>query len=165
MVYLVGLFGMFTLNAAKSDMDEKVAEMSDCDKLQALITEHKNQFKKVRGKKSTTKLADIWSARYHMVGKSCQIFGWSAGKITYTCSNIAPNKAVANERYLNALNRVKSCLGNDWQLTERERNNDPGTIAQFSKAGDRTIVAVHSFETSGLFNEEWTNYLYVGDPK
>lgn len=157
--------GSTSISAKQSDLDAKVAEMSDCEKLQALVKSHQNDFTRVRGPKSTTKLADIWTAKYHMVGKSCQIFGWGASKLTYTCSMIAPNQAVADERYVKALTKVKSCLGNAWMLQERPRNNGKGTIALFQQANNNTTVAVHSFETSGLFNDEWTTYLYVGDPK
>ncbi|MFT5520346.1 MAG: hypothetical protein ACI9IA_000937 [Enterobacterales bacterium] len=149
----------------KKIIDKKVNQMSSCDKVQALIKSHNTNFDQVKEQKSSTKLLDIWSSRYHLIGKNCQVFGWGGGKSSYSCSITSPGEMVAMEQYINAKTDIQACLGDTWTLEERARRGKKGMVAIFTNGQSNTDVATHAFETNGIFNDEWTNYVFVGDSK
>ena len=149
----------------KQAIDEKVKSMSKCEQVKALVREHKNGFEKIRKKKTSTKLANIWTARYHLVGEGCQVINWKGTNSSYMCSVISPGEEVALERYQNAKQQIQSCLGESWVLQERERHGKKGSVAIYSNKDTDTVVTTQAFETNGIFNDEWTNYIFVGDPK
>lgn len=149
-------------NKQKS-IEQKVQEMSQCEQVKALIKSHKKGFEIIRARKTNTKFADIWEAKYHLVGKGCQILRWKNNKYSYMCSVTSPGEEVAMERYTMAKSQVSSCLGEGWTLNEKPRPAKNGMIAIYSHKDHKTAVATHAFETNGIFNHEWTNYVYVGD--
>ena len=155
--------------AEKSDenkvTDMNVKQLSRCEQVHTLIESHSNNFNKIKDKKSSTKLLDIWTSRYHLIGKSCQVFGWGGGKFTYSCSLSSPGEPVAMERYNKAKTEIEACLGTSWTLEERARRGKKGMVAIYTTTEHKTAVATHAFETSGIFDDEWTNYVFVGDSK
>lgn len=137
--------------------------MSDCEKIDALITEHRNGFEKLRFSKKTTVKMDIWQTRYHLVGKNCQIWNWGPGNSDYVCSIISPEQSIAMERFEKAKKITRQCLDSTWKLTESRRKIGTGSKAVFAQDGNDTVVATHVIETRGLFNTEWATYYFVGD--
>ncbi len=155
----------FLLIACETQAPEadQVAQMSQCEKVRALINAHPNKFEKLRTNPKPSNKITIWDARYHLVGKNCQVWGWGQGKTDYMCSLTAPNQQIAMDNYNRAKSATQACLGNDWQLQEMPRKLGEGVKAVFSHPGSETVVAVHAVETNGLRNDEWTAYFFVGD--
>jgi hypothetical protein len=141
---------------------EHVAAMSGCEKVNALIAAHGNGFEHLKMAQSTTKRVNVWKARYHLVGDSCQIWGWG-NRSDYVCSKIAPTEDIARQWYEKAKTETRQCLSDQWQLQESPRKVGTGTKAVFSKAGSNTVVTVHAVETRGVFKSEWAAYYFVGD--
>lgn len=148
----------------QSSEDAKiVASLSACEKVLALVDQHPKKFDKIALNPRASRRMTIWEARYHLVGKNCQVWGWGKGKTNYMCSQTAPSKELAIEHFTKAKQLTQSCLGADWSLTERPRKLGTGVKAVFSQPNRPTVVSVHAVETKGLFKEEWTAYFFVGD--
>jgi hypothetical protein len=141
-----------------------VGQMSNCDKIEALVMEHSNEFKKVRSNLTATRKMDVWGVRHQLVGENCQVWGWSTGKFNYVCSLATPNKSSAMQHYETAKQLTRSCLNEQWSLSERPRKIGVGTKATFSKTGSNTVIAIQAVETNGLFSKDWTAYYSVGSP-
>ena len=151
------------MNQQSMEINQAAAQMSECEKIEALITEHLNNFEKLRFSKKTTGKMDIWQTRYHLVGDSCQIWNWGPGNSDYVCSVISPEQSIARERYEKAKTITRQCLDNSWKLTESSRKIGTGSKAVFAQNGNNTVVATHVIETRGLFNTEWATYYFIGD--
>ena len=143
--------------------DATVAKMSTCEKVMALVDAHPNKFEKIRHNLQSTRQITVWDARYNLVGKNCQIWGWGSGKTDYMCSLTSPNQETAKENFTKAKELTQACLGSNWQLTETPRKVGNGIKAAFSRPNSHTVVALHAVETRGVIKEEWTTYLFVGD--
>jgi hypothetical protein len=145
------------------EINQVAATMTDCEKIEALITAHSNGFEKLRFSKKTTVKMDIWQTRYHLVGKDCQIWNWGPGNSDYVCSIISPEQSIAMERFEKAKKITRQCLDSTWKATESNRKIGTGSKAVFAQSGNDTVVATHVIETRGLFNTEWATYYFVGD--
>ena len=150
-----------------SDKNVKSSKSKDdkCNQVVGLIAEHKTGFKELRNKLKNHKYADIWSAKRNLVGKDCQILRWNNNKYSYTCNVLSPSENTAMQRYQDAKSRIESCLGDGWALEERTAHGRKGKVAIYASKTDKTVVATHIFETSGIFRKEWTNYIFIGDRK
>ena len=140
-----------------------VEAMGSCEKVNALLKAHSNGFSNIRTSKSTAASIDIWKARYHLVGQSCQIWGWSGDRFVYVCNATAPTEAVARQWYEKAKAETRACLNNNWSLSEASRTIGNGNKAIFSQPGSDLKVATHVIETRGLFKSEWAAYYFVGN--
>jgi len=154
-----------TAQEAYSSTNERPKVYNACEKIDALLDEHSNNFDRVKGDKIKTRLSNIWKAKHHLVGQDCQVWSWGANRSTYSCSTSAPSKEVALEYFNSAKNTAAQCLGNAWTLSETKRINDDGLKAEFSHPTNKAIVATHIVPTKGLFKSEWTVYYYVGSEK
>lgn len=148
----------------ESAMDLKVAELSTCEKIDALIQGHKKGFPNLRMTQSSVKLMEIWKARYHLVGDSCQVWSWGSGKFSYVCSLTEPNEQVAMEHYGLAKAKAQECLQQGWNLKEGPREMGGGIKAEFSRPGDATVLTLVATSSPTLFKTEWKTYVFVGDP-
>ena len=146
------------------ERDAKVAAMSVCEKITGLIEGHDKGFPVLRLQKTHAKLMDVWKARYHLVGDSCQVWDWGKGSSSYMCSLTSPNKETALQYYEEAKKVAGECLGAQWTLGESARALGEGKKAQFTRAGSDTVLGVHAVATPGLFRQEWTTYFFVGNP-
>jgi len=148
----------------ESEMDSKVAALTTCEKIDALIEGHKKGFPNLRMTQSSVKLMDIWKARYHLVGDSCQVWGWGSGKFSYVCTLTEPNEQVAREHYQLAVQKGKECLQQGWTLNEGGRDMGEGLKAEFTRPNDATVLTVVATSSPTLFKTEWKTYVFVGDP-
>lgn len=144
--------------------DAQVAAMTTCEKITALINGHDKGFPLLRTQKTNAKLLDVWKARYHLVGDSCQVWGWGKGEFSYMCSLSTPNRDTSMDYYAKAKTVAADCLGAQWQLQEGARELGEGMKALFTRSGSRTAVGVQAVATPGLFRDEWTTYFFVGSP-
>ena len=145
-------------------MDAHVGAMSNCEKVEALIAGHQKGFPNLKQSLSNAKLMQVWKARYHLVGDSCQVWGWSADKFSYVCSLTEPNQATAMDHYAKAKNMTRECLGPEWVLKEGKRDMGEGSKAEFAKPGVSTVVTVAAASSPAVFKTEWKTYYFVGDP-
>lgn len=165
---IVGLVAVMVLagctTTQESEMDSKVAALTTCEKIEALIQGHKKGFPNLRMTQSSAKIMDVWKARYNLVGDSCQVWGWGSGKFSYVCSLTEPNKQVAMEHYQLAMGQAKECLQQGWALKEGPRKMGEGLKAEFSRPNDPTVLTVVATSSPTLFKTEWKTYVFVGDP-
>ncbi|WP_439133649.1 hypothetical protein [Pseudomaricurvus sp.] len=147
----------------QSAEETAVAKMSQCEKVMALVDAHPGKFENIRKNLQSTRKITVWDARYHLVGKNCQVWAWGSGKTDYMCSLTAPNKETAQESFNKAKDLTQSCLGSNWQLSEAPRKVGNGIKATFTRPNSDTVVALHAVETRGVIKDEWTTYFFVGD--
>lgn len=140
-----------------------VDAMSSCEKVNALIKSHSDGFSKIRTNKSITPRIDIWKARYHLVGDSCQVWGLSDNRFDYVCSATAPTEYVARQWYEKAKIETDKCLDDSWTMSESPRSIGNGDKAVFSQKNSDLKIATHVIETRGLFKSEWATYYFVGN--
>lgn len=133
-----------------------------CEKINELINEYGNDFNKIKSSVINTRVSRIWKAKYNLVGDNCQVWAWGNNRHTYSCSNTAPNKEVADYYFKNAKDTAKSCLGSDWSVKESARNNDNGYKVEFKNKDSDLMLAAHMVPTANLFKSEWTIYYYIG---
>ena len=139
-------------------MDAQVAAMSNCDKIDALIAGHKSGFPQLRRSLSSAKVMQVWKARYHLVGDSCQVWEWSAEKFSYVCSLIEPNEETAMDHFGKAKAITRECLSAEWVMQEGKRDLGAGVKAEFSKPGEATVVTVVAASSPTVFSTEWKTY-------
>lgn len=161
---VVAIMAVGCTTTQESAMDAQVAALSTCEKVDALIQGHKQGFPNLRMTQTSTKFMDVWKARYHLVGDSCQVWSWGQGKFSYVCSLTEPNEQVAMEHYGQAKQKAQECLQTGWALKEGARNMGEGHKAEFSRAGDGTVLTIVATSSPTLFKTEWKTYLFVGDP-
>ena len=145
-------------------MDSQVASMTNCEKLDALIQGHQKGFPNLRTTLSSAKIMNVWKARYHLVGDSCQVWGWSADKFSYVCSLVEPNEEIAMDHFNQAKTMTRECLGEDWVMKQGARDMGEGTKAEFSKPGVATVVTMLAASSPTVFKTEWKTYFFVGNP-
>ena len=148
----------------ETEMDSQVEAMSSCEKIDALIQGHQQGFPHLRMTLSNAKIMKVWKARYHLVGDSCQVWGWSADKFSYVCSLIEPDEAIAMEHFNQAKAITRECLGEEWVLKEGARDMGEGIKAEFSKPGVATVVTMLAASSPTVFKTEWKTYFFVGNP-
>lgn len=164
---LVSLLSCVTQGGAKPDMkqiDAKVAAMTPCEKVHALIEGHSKGFPMLKLQKTEARLLDVWKARYHLVGDACQVWQWGQGQFSYMCALSTPNQQTAMDYYEKAKMLTAECLGAQWQPQEGKRELGEGLKTSFVQAGNKTVVGIHAVATPGLFKDEWTTYYFVGSP-
>ncbi|MEE2730381.1 MAG: hypothetical protein VYA55_06130 [Pseudomonadota bacterium] len=159
---VAALFGCTTTQ--ETAMDSQVAAMSNCEKIEALVQGHRHGFPQLKTTLSNAKIMQVWKARYHLVGDACQVWGWSADKFSYVCSQTEPNQETAMDHYGKAKAVTRQCLGPEWVLTEGKRDMGDGVKAEFAKAGESAVITVVAASSPTVFHNEWKTYYFVGDP-
>lgn len=149
----------------ESAMDNQVAALSPCEKVSALIDGHKQGFPHLRmsGGKSSG-IAQVWKARYHLVGESCQVWGWGSGKFSYVCSQQEPGEELAREHLEQAKIATRQCLDDAWTMQEKKRDMGEGSRIDFTKANETTVISIVAAASPTLMKTEWRTYYFVGDP-
>ena len=159
---LVSLWGCTT--TGETELDTQVAALTTCEKIDALIKGHKHGFPNLRTTQSSAKIMDVWKARYHLVGDSCQVWGWGAARFSYVCTLTEPGQDLAMEHFNQAKAKTRECLSPQWALQEGPRDNGEGVKAEFSKPGEKTVVTLVAASSPTVFKTEWKTYYFVGDP-
>lgn len=149
---------------AKAVKQEKLSETEACNRLQGLIEDHPNQFKKYRKNYMPHKLHGSWTAdKVIPSAKECQIWEWSTGLFNYACEWTAEEgKSEALANYQEASRIIQSCLGNSWAAkTNTTKSGGENTV--YSRDGSPTAVSVRYFEDARGWTSEWVNTVIVGD--
>ena len=132
--------------------------------LRNAISDNFNQLKSVAVK---GRISNMWKAKFNLFGEHCQVFTWGGDQHSYSCSLVAPDEESAKRYYQNAKSITQGCLGNEWQLEEKNRTQDAGMKASFTQIANQSSEQV-TFSTqlvpsSGFFSTTWSIYYYVGD--
>lgn len=134
-----------------------------CKQVNSLIDQHQLGFKQLKRNLVISSRMDIWQAKFHLVGNDCEIWRWSDGKQAYMCSQTVPDEAIVIEKYNNAINFSKQCLGDAWKIENIDREHGRSFRTIFSKPDLKTVASIHRVKTEGLFKSEWTIYYFIGD--
>lgn len=160
-VFIITQTGCST--SKKEEVTVTLSKEELCVQVKQLISQHEDNFNNIKGKRIVTPIMDIWETKYQLIGKSCQIWGWSDGKQTYMCSQTMPNKQAAIEKHTKAVQFSKQCLGSKWSVKNIGSKNKSAFRTIFSKPGLQTVASIHRVKTAGLFDSEWTVYYFIGD--
>jgi len=159
---LVALAGCTTTQ--ETELDAKVAALTTCEKVNALVKGHQQGFPHLRMTLTNSRYMEVWKARYHLVGDGCQVWGWGSGRFSYMCSLTEPGQEVAMEHFNQAKAKTRECLSQDWIMKEGPRDAGEGVKAEFTKTGEKTVVTLIAASSPTVFKTEWKTYYLVGDP-
>lgn len=143
-----------------------VSETESCTRLQGIINDHPNQFKKYRKSLMVTKKLNVWTADSILPSaKQCQVWEWSTGLYSYSCewrAEKGENQAVAN--YEEAARVIQSCLGAAW-TAETNATQSGGKRTVYSNPSVPTIVAIRYFQDTAGWKalHSWNNTITIGD--
>ncbi|MDN3651384.1 hypothetical protein QWY77_01110 [Thalassotalea ponticola] len=146
-----------------SNSQPPISLTDPCEKINALLKEYDNNFDRLKLEQSNLKLSQVWKAKYHLVGESCQIWAWGTEKYTYACSLSAPNKQVIDQYFNNAKATAKRCLSNDWISSESTKADNQGYKIEFSSDKSSAKLAAHAVPSGNVFKSQWTIYYYFGN--
>ena len=141
----------------------KASSMNTCDKVKALIAGYGDGFQVLQGQRRSTRYGDMWSARYDVVGKGCEIWRLGDNSTYYVCNRIAPDQETAAHYYDEARELLHSCLDQDWRETEAPRAANGNLKTVFATASTRATFSVRAIKTEGVFKQQWSVYYWVGD--
>lgn len=96
------------------EQQEKLDDMSGCEKLNTLLNASANGFSALKGAEVGAKLMNSWQAKAHLVGNKCQIIESTAGKTKYTCSEQFREYENAVKIHNYAQGLAKQCLDPSW---------------------------------------------------
>ncbi|WP_017216837.1 hypothetical protein [Pseudoalteromonas sp. NJ631] len=96
------------------EQQEKLDDMSGCEKLNTLLNASANGFSALKGAEVGAKLMNSWQAKAHLVGNKCQIIESTAGKTKYTCSEQFREYENAVKIHNYAQSLAKQCLDHSW---------------------------------------------------
>lgn len=150
-----GIFAAADSASAKSIVEE------NCSKIEMLVASYDNGFSSIRGAEFSHNLMTIWEADFHLVGKGCEIWGWSGGKIDYLCSKTFPTEASAHARYQEVKRNLQTCLAG-WTVSQSMRDSSTDKRVVFQNEDSLPVVTLQAVNTKGLFKSEWTDYIFIG---
>ncbi len=145
-----------------NSIQAKADAMSACEKIDRLVASYDQAYEPVRGRNTSDRFMMIWDAKVNAVGDNCEVWQTGAGKTSYVCTRVAPNKDVAAQWYDGDLNTIDACMGG-WIREDLPRQDGPGRRTVWSQPGKNPQVSAHVFPTRGVFKEHWTLYYFVGD--
>ncbi len=143
-------------------MQAKADAMPVCEKIDRLVSSYHQGFEPVRGRNTSDRFMMIWDAKVNAAGDNCEVWQTGAGKTSYVCTRIAPNKDVAEQWYDSDISNINTCMS-DWVREDLPRQDGPGRRTVWSQPGKNPQVSAHVFPTRGVFKEHWTLYYFVGD--
>ena len=138
----------------------QVDNLSACEKINALVKGYNNEFNGLKAQKVTNKYADIWQAKYHLVGDQCQISQFSGQQLAYQCQKGFNNQVDALESYKKAVDFTQSCLteGN-WVM---EQVNNAQSVRTNFRLDNAPTISIHSGKTLAKINNTWSTSFQVG---
>jgi hypothetical protein len=146
--------------APESVKSESTLE-ENCAKIKTLVTSYNKGFGDIRGAQFPNKLMTIWETDFHLVGKGCEIWGWSGGKVDYVCSKTFPTEDSAHARYQDVKRNLQTCLAG-WGISQGKTSAGEGMRVEFQNGTALPIITLQSVNTKGLFKSEWTDYIFIG---
>ncbi|MEJ6476426.1 hypothetical protein [Pseudoalteromonas piscicida] len=109
------------------DQQEKLDDMSGCEKLDALLNASSTGFAVLKGAEVGSNLINSWQAKAHLVGNKCQIIEGTSGKTKYTCQEQFKDYQGAVKIHIYAQSLAKQCLDANWVATEKENGESMHT--------------------------------------
>ncbi|KZN39162.1 hypothetical protein N474_10405 [Pseudoalteromonas luteoviolacea CPMOR-2] len=141
LVCSLGLIALTACNSLPSDVQKKVENMTDCEKVNALITGADDGFAILKGSEINGKLMKSWQPKAHLLKNSCQINLYTSGNTAYECNKAFAGKTEALVRFEQVNEQLKTCLSADW--TEKQHYGDDTSRSTFTSEHSETKVAVN----------------------
>jgi hypothetical protein len=160
------------LLASCVNQNTKIAEnimptTNACTKLELLKSAYYDDFSQLKEIKVSSRVSNMWKAKYQLFGENCQVFSWGGKQHTYSCRLVAPDEETAQKYYQNAKKITQQCLGEKWVLEESNRAHDDGMKTSFTNhnanPSKKVTFSTHLVPSSGLFSTTWTIFYYVGN--
>ncbi|OUL58125.1 hypothetical protein [Pseudoalteromonas ulvae] len=158
---LSSLFILSACNATLTpEQQAEVEKLSACDKINALVKGYSNEFNGLKSQKVTNKYADIWQAKYQLVGDRCQISQFSGQQLAYQCQKGFNNQVDALENYKEAVAFTQACLSPDnWKMEQVSNGQSVRTNFHLENF---PIISIHSGKTLAKMNNTWSTSFQVG---
>lgn len=135
-----------------------------CATLKTIVEDYPAEFASFRKGASDFSSVTIYRAREELIVGHCEIWAWGNGDSAYVCTAGAPDPEVATARYVQAVEQVAGCLGQEWAAEEGVRERDgqaDGVVTRFRHQDASTpVVSVHNVED----RRRRSVYLYIGSP-
>jgi hypothetical protein len=95
-----------------------ILNVTDCEKLSALINSANTGFAQLKGAKVNTSFLTSWNAKAHLIGDECMITKYNSNKLSYHCERQFDEINHANNILNKAKTKMNSCLTSDWTKTK-----------------------------------------------
>jgi hypothetical protein len=142
-----------------------VATKASCERLLRIIADYPSQFASFRrGAPSSNpwQNANIWQAKPLYSGTDCQVWGWAKGRSNYSCQWRESDQEAARTAYEQYTPEIRSCLGDEWQVSEPQSKTGKETI--FRNPSTNAVVSIRYFQDTGRpFSKPWYTSMVVGD--
>ncbi|ASD69280.1 hypothetical protein [Pseudoalteromonas piscicida] len=119
---------------------EKLDDMSNCEKLNALLSASSNGFSTLKGAEVGAKLINSWQAKAHLIGNKCQIIESTSGESKYTCSEQFKEYENAVKIHNYAQSLAKQCLDHSWVGDSQQ--NGPLMHTQISSSNATSKITI-----------------------
>ncbi|MGR8932996.1 MAG: hypothetical protein ACU837_01240 [Gammaproteobacteria bacterium] len=143
---------------------EKLTDAQSCERLQALIADHPNQFSQFRKTRNAyRKRMVVWSAdKVYPLADNCQIWEWGAGRYNYVCDWQPSDGQQAERNFQEGRLIVENCLGNGWNA-EIQKNTESSAHIIYSNSASPTIVSLRYFQEQTGWLKSWHDVVVIGD--
>jgi hypothetical protein len=160
----VAIAAILTTSCGGTPKKEPLTEMEACDRLNGLITDHPDKFKKY--KKGFTRIRNLnsWSViKVFPQAQECKVWEWSSGLNNYICNwKSKDGREEAQTDYQEAKRIISNCLSDEWQ-SKTNYTTSGGEHTLFEKPGSKTIVSIRYFRESRGWTKDWHTVLTIGD--
>ncbi|AOT10604.1 hypothetical protein [Pseudoalteromonas luteoviolacea] len=141
LIYSLSFITLVGCNSLPNDVQKKVENMTDCEKVNALITGAGDGFSILKGSEINGKLMKSWRPKAHLIENSCQINLYTSGNTAYECNKSFSGKTEALVRFEQVNEQLKTCLSPDWE--EKQHFGNESSRSTFTSELSETKVAVN----------------------
>lgn len=144
-----------------TEQNAYVDSLSPCEKIQGLVDSFATGFDPLKASRVQNNFSDIWTPKYHLLGNSCQIIGFSTSRIAYKCAQQYDTESESRASFNWAVEKVSQCLGADWQKSESNQNDSVRTT--FKNNSHNASISIQSGNTLAKYRKTWQTSFEVGD--
>jgi len=155
---------LLTTSCAQFNTLEPLSNQEACNRLQAIITDHSENFSHHRKNKRTLKSLNVWTGtKVFPIADRCEVWEWSTGLYSYICHwKSKDGMEAAKTDYTEGKDIISSCLSEDWQARSKTTQNG-GEYTLFSNAQTKTVVEMRYFKTARSIVKHWNTTVIISD--
>ena len=156
------LTGLFLSGCTSLTAEQKttIDNLTPCEKINGLLSAYDNRFQALKRTHIKTKYMDAWSAKYNLVGDSCQINALDNDTVTYRCQQSFKDQQQAVAIHQKAVDFTRSCLAkNDW--LEKQKESADSLRTTFVLDEKTPVISIYTGKTLSKI-KTWSTSLEVG---
>lgn len=144
--------------------ERTLSEAESCKRLQGLIANHADNFRKYKMTLRKVRNMNSWSTeQVFPSAQNCAIWEWSNGLHTYICDWLAEDgQHSARADYNEGQRIIENCLGNAW-LADSQVTKSGGESTLYENPDIKTTVSLRYFQEPRSWFEKWRTVIAIGD--